>query len=569
MTFKDYWIEVFKTGTHTDSGGNVMTFTKEDLDKIVSSYNQQPEADRHEAPVVIGHPEENHPAYGWTERLKMEGETMFAKLHDMTDEFVEWVKKGLYKKRSIAIYPDGTLRHIGFLGAVPPAIKGLADPVFKADSEFSTYEYRMSTKTKPDPQLSTDKVLQTLRARKYGIEIKEGKRFSKPVAYQRLTDEEFADPTHYSLPLTSSHIHATLATWNRKAIRGKYTEREQTKIAAKIILAARHKGIKLTPFKWAYSEWNKVYQQVGEFVATGIKTGVAPKGMALAEFIEGYADEGQGGQVNIPIEMLTRVQLIDVVNDFLRKQNTSNISTTNMEEMDMVKTITVEHFETFKVGLLAFVTETFPEDIGQAIGAKIEELGAAVVVVDTEDTPAEGEGAPAPALAEPPKFEESKEYKEMAAKVLVLETDKRLSDFSSYADKMVTSGVMIPAQKNILLSCLEMGNTSGTIKFSEADDKGVLQVVDKPGVDAIKTLVESFPKQVEFNEQASKAAGSTGSNYKGLEMPSGKGNFVLPTDSGVLDTHTKVVTFQEEQLKAGKEVTYREALDHIKIQARG
>jgi hypothetical protein len=41
------------------------------------------------------------------------------------------VKRGLFKKRSISLYPDLTLRHIGFLGAMPPAIKGLADIKFR------------------------------------------------------------------------------------------------------------------------------------------------------------------------------------------------------------------------------------------------------------------------------------------------------------------------------------------------------------------------------------------------------------------------------------------------------
>jgi hypothetical protein len=51
------------------------------------------------------------------------------------------VNQGLFKKRSISVYPDGTLRHVGFLGAQPPALKGLADFAFKDEGKTpETYE---------------------------------------------------------------------------------------------------------------------------------------------------------------------------------------------------------------------------------------------------------------------------------------------------------------------------------------------------------------------------------------------------------------------------------------------
>ena len=123
------WIAVFKAGTHTDSNGNVRTWTEADLDAIVKKYNHK----EHEAPVVIGHPKDNAPAYGWVERLERKGSVLYAKLKDLVPEFVDMVKRGLFKKRSISLYPDMTLRHIGFLGAMPPAIKGLPDFAFGDD----------------------------------------------------------------------------------------------------------------------------------------------------------------------------------------------------------------------------------------------------------------------------------------------------------------------------------------------------------------------------------------------------------------------------------------------------
>lgn len=139
-------IEVFRAGTWTDSAGNTRTWTEEDLDKIVQKYNSQKE---HEAPVVIGHPKDNAPAYGWVEQLERRGKSIWAKIRPTVQEFVDWVRQGLYKKVSISLYPDLLLRHIGFLGATPPAVKGLTPPQF-SDSQYTEYELNFRDWTADD-----------------------------------------------------------------------------------------------------------------------------------------------------------------------------------------------------------------------------------------------------------------------------------------------------------------------------------------------------------------------------------------------------------------------------------
>lgn len=128
-------VEVFRAGSHVDSTGRPHTFSEADLDKI-ATYNPA----THEAPVVIGHPEQNAPAYGWVSRVYREGPVLKADFKDVAPEFADLVKAGRFKKRSISLYPDGSLRHVGFLGAVPPAIKGLRDVAF-AEGEAVTYEF--------------------------------------------------------------------------------------------------------------------------------------------------------------------------------------------------------------------------------------------------------------------------------------------------------------------------------------------------------------------------------------------------------------------------------------------
>ena len=146
MNFADIngWIEVFKTGTHTDAAGNTRDWTEKDLQAIVGNYNPA----KHEAPVVIGHPADNDPAFGWVEDLKTEGTVLYAKFKDLIPEFVDMVKQGLFKKRSIALYPDLDLRHVGFLGAVPPAVKGLENIKFQDNPDSILIEFSETSEWK-------------------------------------------------------------------------------------------------------------------------------------------------------------------------------------------------------------------------------------------------------------------------------------------------------------------------------------------------------------------------------------------------------------------------------------
>ncbi|MFW9287097.1 peptidase [Glaesserella parasuis] len=134
-------IEIFKAGTRKDANGTEVTITVADLKQAVESYN----VGFHEAPAVIGHPEHNHPAYAWVKRLELEGDILKAELDQIDPEFAEMVDKGRFKKVSASFYlansPNNPkqgslyLRHVGFLGAMPPAVKGLRNPVFAEGEE--------------------------------------------------------------------------------------------------------------------------------------------------------------------------------------------------------------------------------------------------------------------------------------------------------------------------------------------------------------------------------------------------------------------------------------------------
>lgn len=141
-------IPIFRAGTHTPTSGQSIDFSADTLRAAVAAYDPS----LHEAPIVVGHPKDNHPAYGWVKALEYNEATgeVDAIPHQVDASFQEMAQAGRFKKRSASWYlPDapanpkpGTLylRHVGFLGAQPPAVKGLRDVSF-ADSEAGVVEF--------------------------------------------------------------------------------------------------------------------------------------------------------------------------------------------------------------------------------------------------------------------------------------------------------------------------------------------------------------------------------------------------------------------------------------------
>jgi hypothetical protein len=120
------WIEIFRSGLHKDSAGRSHEYSADDIEQIAAKYNTALDDDESKiAPLVKGHPESNEPAYGWVERLGRRGDKLYAKMKELSPEIVKNVRDGMFKKISIALYPDLMLRHVGLLGAVPPAVKGM------------------------------------------------------------------------------------------------------------------------------------------------------------------------------------------------------------------------------------------------------------------------------------------------------------------------------------------------------------------------------------------------------------------------------------------------------------
>jgi hypothetical protein len=112
--------------------GAVKSFNERDIDDMVAAYNGARNAD---APLVLGHPAYPSETFGGVEKLANVKGTLFA-LASVSEPLINWVRQGRYKKVSASFLTPTALtnpvrgsymlNHVGFLGATPPAVKGMA-----------------------------------------------------------------------------------------------------------------------------------------------------------------------------------------------------------------------------------------------------------------------------------------------------------------------------------------------------------------------------------------------------------------------------------------------------------
>lgn len=131
-------IEVFRPGTFKPMDGEAITYSAADLKAMADAYSP----DTAPAPIVVGHPSTDAPAFGWVEKFDYDqnAERLYATLTDIEPQFAEMVKAGRFKKVSMAFFAPKTThnpipgswypKHLGFLGAAAPAVSGLKNAAF-------------------------------------------------------------------------------------------------------------------------------------------------------------------------------------------------------------------------------------------------------------------------------------------------------------------------------------------------------------------------------------------------------------------------------------------------------
>ncbi len=140
------WIDICRTGNFRDRFGRDVELTEDDFERMVAQHNPTERG----VPAVIGHPTLNSPAYGWVKSLRRKGDRLQAQFGDVVHEFAEGVRKKMWPERSIKFDSQKNLIHVGFLGAAPPAVPGLAAIEFSEDDdgyvvEFELADWRMPT----------------------------------------------------------------------------------------------------------------------------------------------------------------------------------------------------------------------------------------------------------------------------------------------------------------------------------------------------------------------------------------------------------------------------------------
>ena len=134
-------LHIFRAGKHVAADGKSYSFSEADVADLAASYD--PQLSR--APLVVGHPKTDDPAYGWTGSLRFEGGNLFAEPTAVEPQFAEMVNTQRFSTISASIYLPDTpgnptpgrhyLRHVGFLGAQAPGVKGLQRPEFAEDDQ--------------------------------------------------------------------------------------------------------------------------------------------------------------------------------------------------------------------------------------------------------------------------------------------------------------------------------------------------------------------------------------------------------------------------------------------------
>ena len=138
------FFKIFRTGTHTTMAGQALTFAENDLSATAAAYPHMTK----KAPLVLGHPADDGPALGTVLGLHYKDGALFA-LADASDELTGLVRAKKCVSVSCAFFPKDDprnpapgvwgLKHIGFLGSQPPAVKGLGPLEFAEPIDGVSY----------------------------------------------------------------------------------------------------------------------------------------------------------------------------------------------------------------------------------------------------------------------------------------------------------------------------------------------------------------------------------------------------------------------------------------------
>lgn len=292
-------IEIFRAGTHVDDAGNTHAFSESAVASMAAGYNPA----LREAPLCVGHPASNLPAYGWVKGLTVEGGVLSMDTHQVEPQFAEMVQSGRFKKRSASFYPPNSpsnptpgqwyLRHVAFLGAQPPAVAGLKDINFsETDSgegavNFSEAVLPPSTTQQETPAMDeeTKKRLEQAEADKKAAQQAQADAEAKAKAAQdqlaQFSEQQRRDRHTGHVSFCESAVKAGKLLPANQATAVAVLDQLAESIPVEFSEGGDSK--KVAPAEWLKGliEGAKPFVQFGEFAAGN--TGDSTKGMSDAE----------------------------------------------------------------------------------------------------------------------------------------------------------------------------------------------------------------------------------------------------------------------------------------------
>lgn len=172
-------VEVLRVGSFQGSKGPEVVVTGKGLDALIRNFAANPDV-----PLIVGHDvlgkvlkaNTDTPAAGWVSRFYRQGKKLLADIVDIPEVVGEWIASKAFRKVSMGLsrvkgkggIEELVARHIGLLGAKPPAVDGLADfpqVEFTFDLDPTVIEF-----TKGEISVDRKKALEVLR--KAGLDEK-------------------------------------------------------------------------------------------------------------------------------------------------------------------------------------------------------------------------------------------------------------------------------------------------------------------------------------------------------------------------------------------------------------
>ena len=81
--------EIFRAGTHISNAGNKVTITTADLAACAAAYDTS----LYQAPLVVGHPKNEDPAFGWIKSIEVKGDVLVGVPDEVNPAFAQMVLK--------------------------------------------------------------------------------------------------------------------------------------------------------------------------------------------------------------------------------------------------------------------------------------------------------------------------------------------------------------------------------------------------------------------------------------------------------------------------------------------